>query len=208
MTSERRPSRQRTEAREQMRLGLFGGRFDPPHLGHLLAAEQAREALALDAVWFIPAPSPPHKPALASPEHRYAMTVLATLAHPCFSVSRLELDRPGPSYTFDTVQQVRATEPGAELFLITGADAYRDIASWHRATELVRQVNIMVVARPGYNLEQLEPDFRARVGIVAIIGCDISSTEIRNRIKEGRSIRYLVPESVESYLVKHHLYRQ
>jgi len=191
-----------------MRLGLLGDRFDPPHLGHLLAAEQAREALALDAVWFIPAPSPPHKPAVASPEHRYAMTMLATASHPRFSVSRLELDRPGPSYTFDTVQQVRAAEPGAELFLITGTDAYRDIARWHRATELVRQITVMVVARPGYNLEQFEPDFLARMGIITIIGCDISSTEIRNRIKAGRSIRYLVPESVESYLVRHHLYRQ
>jgi nicotinate-nucleotide adenylyltransferase len=191
-----------------MRLGLFGGRFDPPHLGHLLAAEQAREALALDAVWFIPAPSPPHKPAVASPAQRYAMTMLATGSHPSFAVSRLELNRPGPSYTFDTVQQVRAAEPAAELFLLTGADAYRDIAGWHRAAELVRQVNIIVVARPGYNLEQLEPDFHARAGVVTIIGCDISSTEIRNRLKEGRSIRYLVPESVESYLVRHHLYRQ
>jgi nicotinate-nucleotide adenylyltransferase len=191
-----------------MRLGLFGGRFDPPHLGHLLAAEQSREALSLDAVWFIPAPSPPHKPAIAGPEHRYAMTMLATVSHPRFSVSRIELDRQGPSYTFDTVQQIRAAEPGAELFLIAGADAYRDIAGWHRAKELVRQVNIMVVARPGYNLAQLEPDFRARVRVVAISGCDISSTEIRNRLKEGRSIRYLVPESVESYLVRHHLYRQ
>lgn len=191
-----------------MKLGLFGGRFDPPHLGHLLAAEQVREALALDAVWFIPAQSPPHKPTVAGAEHRYAMTLLATGPNPHFTVSRLELDRQGPSYTFDTVQQVRALVPGADLVFITGVDAYRDIATWHRAGELVRQVTMVAVARPGYNLEQLEPDFRARVEVITTVGCDISSTEIRNRLKERRSVRYFVPESVESYLAKHHLYRQ
>jgi nicotinate-nucleotide adenylyltransferase len=189
-----------------MKLGLFGGRFDPPHLGHLLVAEQVCDALALEAVWFIPAPSPPHKPAVASPEDRYAMTLLATCSNPHFCVSRLELDREGPSFTYQTVQQVQAIKPHSELFFITGADAYQGIASWHRATELVNQVTMVAVARPGYDLEELKPQFKARLKLVAAVGFDISSSEIRSRIKNRRSIRYFVPEQVENYLTKHRLY--
>ncbi|HEX7022573.1 MAG TPA: nicotinate (nicotinamide) nucleotide adenylyltransferase, partial [Trueperaceae bacterium] len=113
-----------------MRLGLFGGRFDPPHYGHLLVGEQVVEKLQLDALWFVPAQSPPHKRAQASPEARYEMLLLATASNPRFRVSRLELERPGPSYTIDTVLEVERRHPNAELYFVSGADAYRDIGSW------------------------------------------------------------------------------
>lgn len=189
-----------------MRLGLFGGRFDPVHSGHLLVAQEALERLKLDSLWFVPAQSPPHKSAVASAEARYEMLLLATTSHPAFEVSRLELERSGPSYSFDTVSEVKKRQPGATIFFITGVDAFLDIASWHRAKDLVETVNMVSVARPGYNLEGLEPNFRERVQVLETRQCDISSTEIRQRLAAERPIRYLVPELVETYLVKQHLY--
>lgn len=191
-----------------MRLGLFGGRFDPPHIGHLLAAQGAVEALGLDELWFVPAKTPPHKPAVASAEARTQMLLLATLSNPSFKVSRLELHRDGPSYTFDTVTHVKELHPEATLFFITGSDAYADVASWYRARDLVRAVDMVVVARPGYTLNDLEPAFRQRVQILETRLCDVSSTEIRRRLKRRESVRYLLPEPVETYLDRTSLYRQ
>ncbi|MDQ3459061.1 MAG: nicotinate-nucleotide adenylyltransferase [Deinococcota bacterium] len=190
------------------RLGLFGGRFDPPHLGHLLAAQEALEALALDEFWFVPAQTPPHKPAVASAEDRFNMTLLATASHPAFRVSRLELGRTGPSYTFDTVMRVREGDPGGKLFFITGADAYAEIETWHRAPELLEAVKMVAVSRPGYALSGLPEFYRDKVTLLDRLKIDISSTEVRRRLSEGRSVRYLVPEPVESYLDKHHLYAE
>ncbi len=191
-----------------MRLGLFGGRFDPPHNGHLLAAQQAFEQLKLDELWFVPAQTPPHKPALATAENRFEMTLLATASHPDFKVSRLEIARPGPSYTFDTLKQLREAQPQTELFFITGLDAYRDIASWYRAKDLVGLAHMVAVSRPGYNLNSLESFFEQRVRVLDTVMCEISSTEIRHRLATQRPVCYLVPELVEKYLVKHDLYRQ
>jgi len=191
-----------------MRLGLFGGRFDPPHIGHLLAAQGALEALDLGELWFVPAQTPPHKPAAASPQHRLQMLRLATEGNPHFRVSDLELERPGPSYTFDTVAGVRAQDPERELFFITGLDAYAEIANWHRARELVEAVNMVAVARPGYNLEALAPFFRQRVQVLPARLCDVSSTEIRTRLASNRTVRYLVPDPVGVYLDEHALYRE
>lgn len=190
------------------RLGLFGGRFDPPHLGHLLVAQEAFDALALDELWFVPAQSPPHKPAWASAEHRFNMTLLATASQPAFRVSRLELARPGPSYTYDTVAQVKEDEPGVKLFFITGMDAYADIESWHRAPELLGAVKMVAVSRPGASLSGLPEAYRERVMLLDRLKVDISSTEVRRRLSKGKSVRYLVPEPVETYLGKYHLYRQ
>lgn len=190
------------------RLGLFGGRFDPPHLGHLLAAQEALEALVLDELWFVPAQTPPHKPAIASAEHRFGMTLLATASHPAFRVSRLELARAGPSYTFDTVTRVRECEADVKLFFITGVDAYADIETWHRATELLETATMVAVSRPGYALSALPEFYRERVTLLDRLRVDISSTEVRRRLGEGRSVRYLVSEPVESYLDKHHLYAE
>lgn len=191
-----------------MRLGLFGGRFDPPHLGHLLAAQGALEALALDELWFVPAKTPPHKPAVAGAGDRAQMLVLATLSNPAFRVNRLELERSGPSYTFDTVLQVRRERPGDTLFFVTGVDAYAEIASWHRARDLVDVVNMVAVARPGYTLGDMDAPFRERVQTLPTRLCDVSSTDIRTRLARRESVRYLVPELVETYLDRTALYRQ
>ena len=191
-----------------MRLGLFGGRFDPVHLGHLLAAQTAFEALELDELWFIPAKSPPHKPAVASPEDRLQMLILATLSNPAFVVQGLELARPGPSYTFDTVSELKKTRPSDTLFFVTGIDAAADLASWHRAEELSALVNIVALARPGYTIGDLRPPLRGRVETLNTRLCEISSTEVRSRLSRCQSVRYLVPELVETYLERTALYRQ
>lgn len=191
-----------------MRLGLFGGRFDPVHIGHLLAAQEAFEALELDELWFIPAKLPPHKPAVASTEDRLQMLVLATLSNPAFVVQRLELDRPGPSYTFDTVCEIQKLRPHDKLFFIAGADAVLGLPTWHRADELSRSVNIVALARPGYTTDDLAPPFRERVQTLKTRLCDVSSTEIRRRLSRSRSVRYLVPDLVETYLDRTALYRQ
>ncbi len=190
-----------------MRLGLFGGRFDPPHFGHLRLAEEALEQLKLDALLFIPAFAPPHKPTVAPAGARCDMLMLATTSHPRFAVSRLELERGGSSYTYDTVRAVKKEKPEAELFFLTGADAYREIASWHRARELVSEVHMVAATRPGYTLDGIEPFFKRRVRCLDTLLLEVSSSDIRKRIQGGRSVRYLLPELVESYLVKHHLYR-
>lgn len=191
-----------------MRLGLFGGRFDPPHLGHLLAAQEAAEELELHELWFIPAQCPPHKAAMTAAEHRFNMTLLATASHPGFRVSRLEIERGGPSYSFDTVSHIKGQRPQVELFFITGADAYEQIASWHRARELVETAQMIAVSRPGYTWNGMEAFYREKVRLLRSPSVDISSTDIRRRLAQRRPVRYLVPEHVENYLVKHHLYHQ
>ena len=191
-----------------MRLGLFGGRFDPVHAGHLMVAQRALEILRLDELWFIPAKTPPHKQAAAAAEKRYEMLLLATNTHPRFFVSRLEIERTGASYTFDTVAEVRAQRPSDALFFITGADAYAEIASWHRARELVSSVSVVALSRPKYTLEDVEPFFKERVRLLDTPLWEVSSTEIRRRLTQEESVRYLVPEPVESYLAKNPLYHQ
>lgn len=186
-----------------MRLGLFGGSFDPIHLGHLIAAREAAEALGLDRVLFVVAARPPHKTPVAPPEARYEMVLLATAEERRFFASRLELDRPGPSYTIDTLQQARALFPEDELFFITGADAYRDILTWKEGGRLHELATLVAVARPGYPLE----DFPVPVVPLLVPEVGISSSEIRKRLAQGKSVRFWVPRPVEVYLEKHTLYR-
>ncbi len=173
-----------------------------------MVAQRALEVLRLDALWFIPAKTPPHKEAAAAPEARFEMLLLATNAHPQFHVSRLEIERTGASYTFDTVSKVRAERPNDELFFITGADAYREISSWHRARELVSSVSVVALSRPNYTVNEVEPYFKERVRILDTPLWEVSSTEVRRRLAHRESVRYLVPEPVESYLAKNPLYRQ
>ncbi|WP_135257500.1 nicotinate-nucleotide adenylyltransferase [Thermus caldilimi] len=186
-----------------MRIGLFGGSFDPIHLGHLLAAAEARAALGLDLVLFVVAARPPHKTPVAPAEARYEMVLLATAEEKGFWASRLELDRPGPSYTVDTLREARRLFPEDELFFITGADAYRDILTWKEGGRLPELATLVAVARPGYPLEGMP------VPVVPLLVPEvgISSTEIRRRIRQGESIRFWVPRPVEVYLERHGLYR-
>lgn len=201
------------------RYGIMGGTFDPIHIGHLVTAEEARFQLRLDGVIFVPNRHPPHKDptAVTDPEHRYLMTVLATATHPQFSVSREEIDRPGPSYTVDTIRTFRRRYPDAELFYITGADAIVQIlrGEWHRTEELLRMCQFIGASRPGYVIDgelwrtsEIAREYRDRIHLLEIPALAISSTEIRERVREGRTIRYLVPDGVEQYIAKHGLYRE
>ena len=196
-------------------LGVMGGTFDPIHYGHLLMAEEARQAFALDEVVFVPNGRPAHKKAylVSSPEDRYAMTRLATASNSHFSASRMETDRVGVSYTIDTLREFRALYPElVQLYFITGADAVLEILTWHEYSQLVRECRFIAVTRPGFVLERLseitDAAFLSRVSFLPIPGLEISSTDIRRRVHDGRSIRYLTPEQVESYIQQHGLYRQ
>jgi nicotinate-nucleotide adenylyltransferase len=192
-----------------VRLGLFGGRFDPPHFGHLLLAEQARDALSLDEVRFLPAGDPPHKGVRASAEARLTMTRLATDNHPDFRVDDREVRRAGPSYAIDTVEELRRERPDAELWYLIGADAYAEIATWHRAEEFVRSATVVVVPRPGTSradVDALDEPFRSAPRRLDIVACGLSSTLLRRRIRQGRSLRYLTPDAVARYLHARRLY--
>ncbi len=196
------------------RLGIMGGTFDPIHYGHLLMAEEARQAFALDEVVFVPNGRPAHKKAylVSSPEERYAMTLLATGSNPCFSASRIEIERPGPSYTIDTLREFRALHQDLEtLYFITGADAVLEILTWHEYDHLVRECQFIAVTRPGFVLDRLpeivDAAFLDRVHFLPIPRLEISSTDIRKRVREGRSIKYLTPEPVEAYIQQQGLYR-
>lgn len=195
-----------------MRIGLMGGTFDPVHYGHLVIAEVAQAEFELDRVIWIPAGDPPHKKRyeVTPQEHRYAMVVLATASNERFEVSRWELERSGPSYSIDTILHFKAENPGAELFFITGADAILEILTWHRHEEVIRSCRFIAVTRPGYDLDRLgtvlPAEYRQQVSLLTAPGVDISSTAIRGRVPAGDPIRYLVPETVETYIRKHRLY--
>jgi nicotinate-nucleotide adenylyltransferase len=191
-----------------LRLGVFGGTFDPVHLGHLRAAEVARESLHLDRVLFVPSGKPPHRPsAVASALDRYAMLALANSAHPDFVLSDLELRREGPAYTVDTLEALHEQAPGSELFLVIGADAFADIASWREPERVLRLCTAAVVDRPGRAAPFPELPALARVVRVERPTLPFSSTEIRRLIKAGHSVRYVVPEEVADYIEKRELYR-
>lgn len=205
------------------RIGLFGGSFDPPHLGHLLLAESAREELQLDKVYFIPARQSPLKgwAAFATSEERLAMVGLAVADNPFFAVCRVELDREPPSYTVDTVKYFHGLFPEAELWLILGEDNLAELHRWHRVDELLGLARVGVGKRPGNNGNsgycangsRDEKRFPVLVGreerirFFAHPAIELSSQEIRERIQAGRSIYYRVPEKVREYIEKHRLYR-
>ncbi len=192
----------------------MGGTFDPIHYGHLLAAEEARYRFGLSQVIFVPCGTPPHKKTyeVTPAEHRYAMTVLATASNQYFAVSRVEIDRPGPSYAVDTVKIFRHQfGERSELFFITGIDAVLEILTWKSHDELIQLCRFIAVTRPGYDAqklrEKLPPSYLTKIDLLVIPGLDISSTMIRERVRKGEPIRYLTPDAVCDYIVKHGLYR-
>lgn len=197
------------------RLGIMGGTFDPIHYGHLVTAEQAREALNLDLVLFLPAGAPAFKldQEVSSPEDRYAMTVLATAANESFYTSRLEIDRGGVTYTVDTLTYLRSQyPPNVKLYFITGADAILDIVSWHNAGQIAELATLIAATRPGYDISQAHERIEASgfpfdVRYIEIPALAISSTNIRQRVALGKSIRYLTSESVIGYIRKNRLYQ-
>jgi nicotinate-nucleotide adenylyltransferase len=199
-----------------VRLGIMGGTFDPIHFGHLVTAQEALVQFNLDRVFFMPTGHPAFKPdaSVSSTEDRYLMTVLATAANPDFDVSRLEVDRPGLTYTVDTLLALRAEHgPSAELFFITGADAVWDIVGWKDAEEVAALATFIAATRPGYDLEAARASHQSessafRIEYIEVPALAISSTDLRTRVRQRRAIRYLTPESVVSYVEKRGLYRE
>ena len=193
------------------RIGLFGGTFDPPHAGHLALAECAREQLRLDQVLFVPAGSPPHKRGQrrSSASARVAMTRLAVRGNPAFRVSTLEVRRRGPSLTLDTLRHLRATHPKARLFLLMGADSLDDFRSWHEPEAIAALATLAVARRPGAARRARSATPRAwRVVHLGNPGLELSSSDVRARVRAGRSVRYLVPDAVAGYVARHRLYRR
>jgi nicotinate-nucleotide adenylyltransferase len=186
----------------------MGGTFDPIHHGHLVAASEVQALYDLDEVVFVPSGEPWQKDSgmVSSAEHRYLMTVIATASNPSFTVSRVDLDRPGPTYTIDTLRDLRAQRPNSELFFITGADVLAEILSWKDIDELWDLAHFIGVTRPGHVLSDngLPGD---RVSLQEIPAMAISSTDCRARVLEGQPVWYLVPDGVAQYIAKHHLYR-
>jgi nicotinate-nucleotide adenylyltransferase len=190
----------------------MGGTFDPIHYGHLVTAEEARWQFRLDEVMFVPTGQPWQKPVGVSPsEDRYLMTVIATASNPAFTVSRVELDAAGPTYTVDTLRRLRADlGPAIRLFFVTGADAVLEILSWKDPEEVLRLAEIIAATRPGWDLSQLferVPGAAGRVHVMTIPALAISSTDLRTRVAEGAPVNYLVPEGVARYIEKRGLYR-
>ncbi len=201
-----------------MRVGVFGGTFDPVHYGHLILAEQCREQGRLDEVWFVPAARPPHKRegSLARFEQRAEMLALATAGHPAFRVLELEKERPGPSYTVDTLADLRRREPGAELWLVLGSDTLEDLGSWHEKQRLAELAGLLVMARPGHPIPSpgavrgvlaLAAAAPLRMAVVEVPLIDISSRDLRRRAAAGRTLRYFLPRAVEVYIQEKQLYR-
>ena len=188
------------------RLGIMGGTFDPIHHGHLVAASEVAAEFELDEVVFVPTGQPWQKSdrQVSPAEHRYLMTVVATASNPRFTVSRVDIDRPGNTYTVDTLRDIRARRPDSELFFITGADALGQILTWKDVEELWDLAHFVGVTRPGYALADLglEDD----ISLMEIPAMAISSTDCRDRVARGRPVWYLVPDGVVQYINKHHLY--
>ncbi|WP_415141032.1 nicotinate-nucleotide adenylyltransferase [Nocardioides sp.] len=193
------------------RVGVMGGTFDPIHHGHLVAASEVQSYFDLDEVIFVPTGAPWQKAdrTVSPAEHRYLMTVIATAANPHFTVSRVDIDRGGPTYTMDTLRDLGAALPDAELFFITGADALAEIFTWRGADELFRYAQFVGCTRPGYTMD---PEVLAkipsdRVTMLEIPALAISSTDCRERHSRGEPVWYLVPDGVVQYIGKHRLYQ-
>ncbi|KQO93782.1 nicotinate-nucleotide adenylyltransferase [Leifsonia sp. Leaf264] len=194
------------ESSRRRRVGVMGGTFDPIHHGHLVAASEVAQSFDLDEVVFVPTGQPWQKAAVSTGEHRYLMTVIATASNPRFTVSRVDIDRTGPTYTIDTLRDIRAARPEAELFFITGADAIAQILTWKNVHELWELAHFVAVSRPGHDLS-ISGLPQADVSLLEVPALAISSTACRERVNRGYPVWYLVPDGVVQYISKHHLYR-
>ncbi len=202
------------------RVGIIGGTFDPVHYAHLVIAEEVYAALELTEMVFVPAGHPPHKPGsvMAAAAHRLAMLELATTSNAHFSISRIELERPGPSYTADTLRLLRQQwGEQTAIYFVIGWDSLEDLLGWHDPAGILEHLSYLVaVRRPGYNedsnyrdsLEARLPGIKERLLVVPVPQLDISSTDLRARVAERRPIKYQLPESVEQYIIQQRLYQQ
>lgn len=189
-----------------MEVGVFGGSFDPPHIGHLAVAQDVAEVLALDRMLFIPARRSPFKveDPVTPAELRATMVEAALVGHPRFHVSRIEMGRPPPSFTVDTLEALTQQLPEARLTLVMGTDQWRAFAEWRDPTGILERARVAVMAREGEDPDRVGPDLPHRA--LHVRRMDVSSTEIRERVRSGRSIRYLVPEAVRRIIHRHELY--
>lgn len=197
------------------RIGVLGGTFDPVHYGHLMVAESCREQLLLDQVRFIPAAKPPHKldETLTDGNIRADMLTLAVSGYPEFVIDRRELKRTGPSFTIDTLTDLAAENPGRELFLLMGADSLRDLLTWRNPQGITDLAVVVACSRPGIPalhrsqvVEWVGKEIAERVKTVTIPGTDLSSTNLRRRVAERRSLRFMTPRAVETFIAQHQLY--
>ncbi len=204
------PARPDRARRAGPRIGVFGGSFDPPHQGHLALAEWARLELGLETVVFVPAGTPPHKRAasLSPMHHRVAMTRLAVRGNAAFTVSTVEARRAGPSYTTDTLAALAAVWPGAELHLLMGADMYATFDDWRDPAGIAARAVMVVAGRPGSGRRTVSREAKRGLGVVWLgnPGLEVSSSVLRDRVAQGLGSRYLVPDAVERYIVRHRLY--
>lgn len=199
------------------RLAIMGGTFDPVHYGHLVTAETVRTKYNFDKILFIPSGNPPHKNRkdISLCQHRYNMLQMATITNPYFEVSRIEMDRKGSSYTIDTIKELRAALGNrVDIYFITGADALLEILTWKNPSELLNECKLIAVTRPGYEkdvltdkVEELKNEFNSDIITMDVPAYAISSTDIRSKVSLGLSIKYLVPEYIEQYILKNNLYR-
>ncbi|MDM7886937.1 MULTISPECIES: nicotinate-nucleotide adenylyltransferase [Curtobacterium] len=194
------------ESTGRPRIGVMGGTFDPIHHGHLVAASEVARAFDLDEVVFVPTGQPYMKSDVTDAEHRYLMTVVATASNPMFTVSRVDIDRPGPTYTVDTLRDLRDQRPDAQLVFISGADAVQQILDWKDHDGLWDLAHFVAVTRPGHDLSITGLPERD-VSLLEVPALAISSTDCRDRVRRGHPVWYLVPDGVVQYISKHHLYR-
>jgi nicotinate-nucleotide adenylyltransferase len=195
------------------RLGIFGGTFDPPHIGHLILAEYAREALGAAKILFVPAADPPHKDSTRTgTEQRLAMLERSIADNPHFALSLVDVERPGPHYSLDMIRILQTQYPGSELFFLIGADSLRDLTHWHQPEQLIRLCKLAVLPRPDVKVaadmhEAKLPGLAEQVVMLDTPLVDVSSTEIAARLRAGKSVRYLVPQPALDYIVANGLYR-
>lgn len=197
------------------RVGIMGGSFDPIHLGHLVVANEVLNIYRLDEIIFVPAGNPPHKIGMStSPWCRYLMTNLATMSNNKFSVSDIEIMKEDKSYTLNTLREFHKIYKDTEFYFITGTDAIINLAKWHEPAELLKLCKFIAVSRPGISKDDIEikineirNDLNGHIELLQVPMLQISSTDIRNRFKNGLSAKYLLPDSVEQYIIKNNLYR-
>ena len=190
------------------KIGILGGTFDPIHVGHLVLAEQVRKKFQLERVIFIPSASPPHKTEqeLSLAIHRFEMTKLALEGNPFFSVSDIELKREGLSYTVETLRKLKELYKNSEIYFLTGSDVLDEITTWKDPEEIYKLARIVIAVRPGFDKFDPEDHFAKKSIVARITGVDISSTQIKEKVRKGESIKYLVPSKVEEYIRKRNLY--
>jgi len=196
-----------------MKIGIFGGTFNPPHVGHLIVIESVRDQERFDTVLFVPSASPPNKQVnlqdgtLAPASDRLKMTQLAVQGNPAFEVTDIEIRRTGPSFTVDTVDALTALHPNASLSLIIGSDNLMEFHTWKSPRDILAKVELVVMNRPGFDLRQAHPEYGRLAKVINVPQVGVSGTDIRRRVKLGRSIRYLVPIPVADYIHYSNLYR-